>query len=285
MGSVALAFQYECFKESGALLALQSYGDLEIRTPINLWVDYMARNYESWHEWARTYCDRDISHREIVLVHGCIKADDWYLASFSSKNMALQLAFSGETPYGEAHAAVGIRTGYITSPDRRKSSSFRTDPTITWNERQGSGNQGASRDCVFLVSLRMKTRHLWLQKFRRQPVSLETDSSKDWFSGGLDSSGGPSTSSQGNLTGGSASAPGQAGGPVDSDVAPVDTESDIGLEYQNLDVCRFLIIVTHHIDECEYRLNHLLNEYLIIFWRYAHKYYLRQAMIQQLIER
>ena len=243
MGSAAVACQYECYKESGALLALRSEGNLELCMPIDRWIEYMAQHHESWYQWAKIFCDGGIGHKEIVLVHGWIKTKDWYLASFSRKDTALQLALSGETPYGEVHAAIGFQTKYITSPERRKSRHFSSNLVNEGRHAPSGSNQEPPRDCVFIVGLRIKTRHLFLQKLFGMAGDLRISSDgpnlppEDRPHEGMAN---PTSENETGTRGGTSQA--GIGGPTDTDAEVNEPTTMDSYENEDHEVILFVVI-------------------------------------------
>ena len=243
MGSAAVACQYECYKESGALLALRSEGNLELCMPIDRWIEYMAQHHESWYQWAKIFCDGSIGHKDIILVHGWIKTKDWYVASFSRKDTALQLALSGETPYGEVHAAVGFETKYITSPERRKSKNFSADLVNEGRHASSGSNQEPPKDCVFLVGLRIKTRRLFLQKLfgTAGDMRISSDSSDLLPEDGSPEGGGNSASGNDPGTGGGSSQE-RIAGPTDSDAGVNESNPTDSYGSESYEVILFVTI-------------------------------------------
>lgn len=63
-------------------------------------VNYMSRNFSSWHEFITDRLDVDISREDIRFISGVYKTADWAVASYTEAGRSAQFRFNADSPVG-----------------------------------------------------------------------------------------------------------------------------------------------------------------------------------------
>ncbi|PCH43309.1 WD40 repeat-like protein [Wolfiporia cocos MD-104 SS10] len=153
---VSAGLHFECTDDQGALLILKDAATREVLHQSRRMVNYMSRNFRSWHSFAKEDLDVDLSEEDIMFVRGWVKTTKWTVAAITHHGRAAKLSF-GSNFGGPANVSFSLEA----SQDVSSYCFQRTGPSHKQKARESvrSDEETFKMDqCVFVHYFRLKRR-------------------------------------------------------------------------------------------------------------------------------